>query len=216
MNWMRELERYKGLFVVLLFLLALMSIAQLSGLRDNLSLAFLRQTLSDHRWGGLLAFVLLFCLGNLAQIPGWIFLASAVLVLGQGVGGWVTYISAVTSCAVTFLTVGFMGGAALRQFDNKVVNRLLDQLQAHPVRNIVMLRTIFQSLPALNYSLALCWVCHCRLRSIACCLITSRLLFGPLATTELAGSLRGCVERSTVTKTRLQQQCGAHVCRCKR
>ena len=155
MNWMRELERYKGLFVVLLFLLALMSIAQLSGLRDNLSLAFLRQTLSDHRWGGLLAFVLLFCLGNLAQIPGWIFLASAVLVLGQGVGGWVTYISAVTSCAVTFLTVGFMGGAALRQFDNKVVNRLLDQLQAHPVRNIVMLRTIFHTLPALNYSLAL-------------------------------------------------------------
>ena len=155
MNWMRVLERYKGLFVVLLFLLALLAIAQLTGLRDNVSPAFLRQTLSGHQWGGLLAFVLLFCLGNLAQIPGWIFLASAVLVLGRSVGGLVTYISAVTSCAITFWTVGFMGGAALRRFDNKVATRLLDQLQAHPVRNIVILRTIFQTLPALNYTLAL-------------------------------------------------------------
>ena len=155
MNWMRVLGRYKGLFVVLLFLLALLAIAQLTGLRDNVSPAFLRQTLSGHQWGGLLAFVLLFCLGNLAQIPGWIFLASAVLVLGRSVGGLVTYISAVTSCAITFWTVGFMGGAALRRFDNKVATRLLDQLQAHPVRNIVILRTIFQTLPALNYTLAL-------------------------------------------------------------
>ena len=155
MNWMRVLERYKGLFVVLLFLLVLLAIAQLTGLRDNVNPAFLRQTLSGHQWGGLLAFVLLFCLGNLAQIPGWIFLASAVLVLGRSVGGLVTYISAVTSCAITFWTVGFMGGAALRRFDNKVATRLLDQLQAHPVRNIVILRTIFQTLPALNYTLAL-------------------------------------------------------------
>ena len=155
MNWMRVLGRYKGLFVVLLFLLVLLAIAQLTGLQDKVSPAFLRQTLADHRWGGLLAFVLLFCLGNLVQIPGWIFLASAVLVLGRGAGGLVTYLSAVTSCAITFLTVGFMGGAALRQFDNKIATRLLDQLQAHPVRNIVILRTIFQTLPALNYTLAL-------------------------------------------------------------
>ena len=99
--------------------------------------------------------MLLFCLGNLAQVPGWIFLASAVLVFGRSVGGMVTYISAVTSCAITFLTVRFMGGAALCQFDNRLATRLLDQLQAHPVRNIIVLRTIFQTLPALNFTLAL-------------------------------------------------------------
>lgn len=155
MNWMRVLGRYRGLLVVCCFGLALLTIAQLTGMRDSVSLAFLRQTLSEHRWGGLLAFVLLFCLGNLAQIPGWIFLASAVLVFGRGAGGMVTYISAVTSCAITFLTVRFMGGAALCQFDNKLATRLLDQLQAHPVRNIIVLRTIFQTLPALNFTLAL-------------------------------------------------------------
>ena len=155
MYWKNHFERYKGLLVVLLFVLTLMILAQLTGLRENFSLAFLRQTLSDHRWSGLLAFVLLFCLGNLAQVPGWIFLASAVLVFGQLLGGLITYVAAVTSCVVTFMAVGWMGGAALRRFDNRFALRLLDRLHTHPVRNIVLLRTVFQTLPALNYTLAL-------------------------------------------------------------
>lgn len=155
MDGTRFLRRYKGLLLVMMFLLVVVSIAQTTGWRETVSLGYLRQTLSEHQWSGLLTFMLLFSLGNLVQIPGWIFLVAAVLVLGRGIGGVVTYVSAVTSCAVTFLAVGFMGGDALRQIDSKVATRLLDHLHAHPVRNIVILRTLFQTLPALNYSLAL-------------------------------------------------------------
>ena len=45
MNWMRVLGRYKGLLVVCCFGLALLVIAQMTGMRDSVSLAFLRQTL---------------------------------------------------------------------------------------------------------------------------------------------------------------------------
>lgn len=155
MDLKRFLERYGRFLAVSLFLLALMVIVQLTGLRENLSLDYLRQTLLANRLGGLALFVLFFTLGNLVQIPGWIFLASAVFVLGRTAGGIVTYIAAVTSCAVTFATIAFIGGDAIRQLNNRLANKLLQHLQAHPVRNIAILRTLFQTLPALNYALAL-------------------------------------------------------------
>jgi uncharacterized membrane protein YdjX (TVP38/TMEM64 family) len=37
----------------------------------------------------------------------------------------------------------------------KFATRLLSELDAHPVRNIVLLRTLFQTVPVLNYALAM-------------------------------------------------------------
>ena len=44
----------------------------------------------QHQISGLLMFVLLFSLGNLVQIPGWLFLAAAVLLYLQPASrrGW--------------------------------------------------------------------------------------------------------------------------------
>lgn len=147
--------RYRRVVLVLLFLLVLLGLVQWSGLRQNFSLAFLRQTLSERRWQGLALFVLLFSIGNLVQVPGWIFLASAVLVLGQWAGGLVTYLAASISCAVTFLSVRWVGGDAVQQMHSPLARRLVSQLQAHPIRNVIVLRTLFQTLAALNCTLAL-------------------------------------------------------------
>jgi hypothetical protein len=51
----------------------LLAVFQFSGLRDNFSLAFLHQKFLDNEASGLLIFIALFALGNLIQIPGWIF-----------------------------------------------------------------------------------------------------------------------------------------------
>jgi uncharacterized membrane protein YdjX (TVP38/TMEM64 family) len=151
MFWMR----YQRLILLLLFLALLLALLQWSGLRQNFSLEALRQQLSASHWRGLSIFVLLFILGNLVHLPGWIFLAAAVLVLGKLEGGLVTYVAASLSCAITFWTVRWVGGDAFRHLPGKLATRLLAQLNAHPLRNIVILRTIFQTLPALNYALAL-------------------------------------------------------------
>lgn len=155
MDLKRFLERYGRFLAVSIFLLTLLVMVQMTGLREHFSLDYLRQALLANRLGGLVLFVLLFTLGNLVQIPGWIFLAAAVLVLGRTAGGLVTYLAAVISCAVTFVTIALIGGDAIRQWDNRLANKLLQHLQAHPVRNIALLRTLFQTLPALNYALAL-------------------------------------------------------------
>jgi uncharacterized membrane protein YdjX (TVP38/TMEM64 family) len=149
------MHQYKRLLAVVLFLALLFAVFELSGLRDHLSLGFLQHTIQQHRIGGLLIFVLLFSLGNLIQIPGWVFLAAAVLALGRTTGGIATYIAASFSCAITFLAIRFVGGDALRQLDNKIAIGLLRRLDEHPLKNIVLLRTLFQTAPALNYALAL-------------------------------------------------------------
>jgi uncharacterized membrane protein YdjX (TVP38/TMEM64 family) len=149
------LSRYWRLSGVLLFLGAAFAIVELSGLRDHLTLAYLRQTILAHEVGGLFIFVVLFSLGNLVHIPGWIFLASAVVALGPFWGGVATYIGAVISCAVTFLSIRFLGGDALREMKNKLAMRIFHQLDTRPITSVALLRIFFQTIPTLNYALAL-------------------------------------------------------------
>ncbi|WP_313950903.1 VTT domain-containing protein [Accumulibacter sp.] len=146
---------YARLLAVALFLGVLFATFELSGLRDHFSLAYLHDSFLENKLSGLLIFVLLFSLGNLIQIPGWIFLAAAVLALGRVSGGVVTYFAASVSCALTFLSIRLVGGDALRQLKSRIAIRLLAQLDARPIRSIVVLRMLFQTVPALNYALAM-------------------------------------------------------------
>jgi uncharacterized membrane protein YdjX (TVP38/TMEM64 family) len=147
--------RYRRLLGVAAFLLLLWGIFFATGWRNHLNLRYLQDTLAAHQYTGLLVFVLLFTIGNLVQIPGWIFLAAAVLALGQWVGGLATYLAACTSCIVTFVLIRGLGGNALQQLENKTVIKVLKRLHTHPLQSIVVSRVVFQTLPALNYALAM-------------------------------------------------------------
>jgi uncharacterized membrane protein YdjX (TVP38/TMEM64 family) len=139
-----------GLFIGLLFVAS-----ELAGLRQNFSLEFLQQQILAHKLGGLVLFVLLFALGNLIQIPGWLFLAAAVLALGRLWGGLVTYLAASLACVSTFLLVRLLGGDALRQLPGRLAGRIFRQLDDRPLTSVVLLRLLFQTMPAVNCALAL-------------------------------------------------------------
>ena len=149
------MNKYRRLILVLVFLLILFLIAELTGLRDHFTLQLLREKLSANLLTGLLIFIALFAIGNLLHIPGLVFLAAAVFALGRVSGGIATYIAAIASSASTFLLISYLGGAALRQINNTIAFRLLAHLDAHPIRNVALLRIIFQTMPAVNYALAL-------------------------------------------------------------
>jgi uncharacterized membrane protein YdjX (TVP38/TMEM64 family) len=143
------------ILAVVSLLALLFAIFKLSGLREHFSLAFLQQKISENRISGLIIFVLIFSLGNLIQIPGWIFLAAAVLTLGKTWGAAATYAAAIISCSITFFTIRFVGGNALRQIKNRIAIKLLEKLHSHPISSIFLLRLLFQTIPALNYALAM-------------------------------------------------------------
>lgn len=149
------LLKYRRLIAVVLFLAILFAAFRLTGLNEHFTLAALQQRILANRVEGLLVFVLLFALGNLIQIPGWLFLAAAVLTLGRDLGGIATYVAASISCVATFLIIRFVGGDALRQLDNRLANYLLGRLDFRPIASIVLLRMAFQTVPALNYALAM-------------------------------------------------------------
>lgn len=150
-----RLWRQRRLLAVILFFAVLFAVAELSGLREHFSLGYLRSQLETHLVTGLVIYALLFALGNLIQIPGWLFLAAAVLALGRTWGGVATYGAACISCCVTYSTVRFLGGDALRRLESPLAQRLLARLDAHPLSSIILLRLVFQTLPALNVALAL-------------------------------------------------------------
>jgi uncharacterized membrane protein YdjX (TVP38/TMEM64 family) len=149
------MRKYQRMIFVLIFLAMIFLLAELTGLREHFTLLFIREKLSDNLFTGMLIFTALFSIGNFLHIPGLVFLAAAVLGLGEFSGGIATYIAATVSCTCSFLLINFLGKDAFRQIDNRTANRLLDHLHANPIRNIVLLRTLFQTLPALNYALAL-------------------------------------------------------------
>ncbi|MFZ6047834.1 VTT domain-containing protein [Pseudomonas sp. CR3202] len=149
------MRKYRRLLLVVLFLGLLLAAFQLSGLREHLSLEYLHDILLAHKGWGLVLFALLFALGNLIQVPGWIFLAAAVLALGRVWGGLATYLAATFSCCCTFVVIRVLGGSALRELDNRLARRIIAHLDEHPVAVVTLLRVLFQTVPALNYALSL-------------------------------------------------------------
>lgn len=152
---MKFIQQHSRLVCVVLFLLLLLLIFQLSGIRSGFTLTFIREQLSQHAYAGFFIFVLLFSFGNLIHIPGLVFLAAAVLTLGQVVGGLVTFLAAFVSCAVTFFLIRYLGGNALRKVNNRLMEAVLSRLDDHPFQSVLVARILFQTAPMLNYALAL-------------------------------------------------------------
>ena len=73
--------------LVLAFQLCLLVAAKVSGLADGLNRHTVRQWVQDSGAVGLLTFPLLFAAAELANIPGILFVAAAVLAYGALVGG---------------------------------------------------------------------------------------------------------------------------------
>ena len=143
------------LWAALAFTGLLLLLVELAGLRSNFNLTAVREAFQAHQVLGLVLFVALFSLGNLIHVPGLIFLAAAVLSLGKVGGGLVTYVAASVSCMVTFGVFRWIGGDALVQLRSPWARKSLKSLHARPVRTIIILRTVMQTLPALNITLAM-------------------------------------------------------------
>lgn len=146
---------WRRLAAVLLLLVLLWAVVEFTGLRARINPQSLREGFAAHGAWGFMAFAALFALGNLIQLPGWFFLAAAVLALGPVWGALTTLSAALLSCSVTFFVVRAFGASALRELPGPLARRLFSRLDAHPVRSVALLRLLFQTVPALNYALAL-------------------------------------------------------------
>ena len=104
---------------------------------------------------GVVAFVGLFVVGELAHVPGWVFIGASILAYGRVAGGLVGYAGALVAIAVAFFVVRMIGGQALATIRRPFVARMLARVDEQPIRTVAVLRIFLVMTPALTYALAL-------------------------------------------------------------
>ena len=145
----------KKLLYIIGFFAVLFLAVETTGLRSSLSPDQIKALFWQHQVGGIFLFCLAFSLGNLLYVPGWVFLVGAVFALGKEWGGVATFTAAVSSSVISFLLIRAVGGNALRSLNHKWADKVFARLDQQPILSVTLLRLMFQTLPALNYALAL-------------------------------------------------------------
>jgi uncharacterized membrane protein YdjX (TVP38/TMEM64 family) len=105
-------------------------------------------------WGPIV-FVVVFCVGELVNVPGVIFVGAAVVAYGRLGGGALSFIGAVAAVSVSFVVVRGVGGKPLAAIRWPLAGRLLSRLDERPVLTVILLRLFLWMAPQLNYALAL-------------------------------------------------------------
>lgn len=147
--------RWWRLVLVAVILVGLFVLARATGLSANLSVERIRTvTAAAGPWGPM-AFVIIFCVGELVHVPGVVFVAAAVVAYGRPGGGVLAFVGALASVTLSFQVVRTIGGKPLGALRSSLARRILSQLEGHPVRTVFLLRLLLWMAPQLNYALAL-------------------------------------------------------------
>lgn len=148
--------KFFRVFLVVSFLIILFIVAELTGLRDKITITYIKDLFIRHKLIGSVLFVCLFALGNLLYIPSWIFLVGGVLAVGKWYACPLAFIGGMLSSVLSYFIVGFVGKDTLRVLEKyKYVKRFFEHLDDRPIRTIILLRVLFQTAPFLNYALIL-------------------------------------------------------------
>ncbi len=147
--------RWLRLVLLAMLLGALWLAVDRSGLRASLSEAGLRRLMADAGAPGIAAYFVAFALGQLAQLPGLMFVFAASIAYGPWLGFLLGYTGALIAVSISFGVVRGVGGRQLSGLRWAWVRRALAQLETRPVRTIALLRLVFILSPPLNYALAM-------------------------------------------------------------
>jgi uncharacterized membrane protein YdjX (TVP38/TMEM64 family) len=151
----QERKMNKRILAVPIFVMSLVLIAHLTGIRSQINLIYIKSLFDDQTFISTFGYILVFTIGNLIQVPGWLFLVAAVLTLGTVPGYLLTLSAAMVSTIVGFFLIRFIGKDSLEKVKFSWVKKIIKHTKESPIRNTVILRFIFQTAPPINYALAL-------------------------------------------------------------
>ncbi len=126
-----------------------------SGLTDNLDKDELRSMVLNAGPWGVLLFLALNCFGIFVYVPGFVFVAGAVLIYGIWVGMVMAYLGGLLAISVSFGIARKVGGVPLVKVKSPRLRSLLSRLHQRPVVVMAILRVFMLASPALNTVLAL-------------------------------------------------------------
>jgi uncharacterized membrane protein YdjX (TVP38/TMEM64 family) len=148
-------RRWLRLAALAVMVVTLVVVAKVSGFTSHLGTEEIRARIAAAGWWGPVAFIAAFSLGELAHVPGTVFVLAAVVAYGRVAGGALAFAGALISFSFSFTVVRSVGGQPLGAIRWAFVRRILSQLDDHPIRTVILLRTVLWMTPQVNYALAL-------------------------------------------------------------
>ena len=123
----------------------------------HLDSELISSTVRDLGAWALPAYVAVFVIGGLLQIPGVVFVVAAPLIFGPTFGFVVAYVGALSALSLTFLLVRFVRGRGSKPVSLPFAwaRRLLERAESRPFVSVVVLRLVFFLAPPLNVGLGL-------------------------------------------------------------
>lgn len=139
------------------FLLGVYAIGRASGFSEGLTVDGIRETMRTAGVAGFAVFVLIFCVGQLLYIPGFVFVMVSGLAYGPVWGSVASIIAATVSVAVSFFIVRTIGGQPLKniKIQRPFLQKPLDHLEERPIRSMIVIRLFLWAIPPVNYTLAM-------------------------------------------------------------
>lgn len=141
--------------VVAVVVAILWVIAWATGLLDLVDVETIRAVVRSAGAWGVVVFLVGFCLANLLQVPGTIFIVVGIVAFGDVTGSVLSWFGATLSVSTTFLVFRGLGGQALGELRHPWARRLIGGLERRPELTVALLRTFMQASPVLNAALAL-------------------------------------------------------------
>ena len=148
-------KRWLRVGLLIAFLVAVYAIARATGLDQMITREWIRDTMQNAGFIGFLIYIVVFTVGLLVQIPGFVFVAGAALAYGWFWSALASIVASSIGVIVSFIIVRKIGGQPLSEIKQPFVRKILDQLDTRPIRTIVITRFFLWSVPPLNYSLAM-------------------------------------------------------------
>ena len=112
------------------------------------------QVAASGPWG-FLVFVGIVVGANIVQVPAWIFVAAAGMLWPFAQAMAISYLALVLAASVTFEVFGRAGGDALRAIDKPWIQKVLQTIDAHPIRGVAILRCFLLITPPVTVALAM-------------------------------------------------------------
>tara|TARA_R110002072_G_scaffold13365_2_gene56011 strand:+ start:161 stop:673 length:513 start_codon:yes stop_codon:yes gene_type:complete len=132
-----------------------MYVGRHSSLSNYFTLEYLESSIRNAGAFGVFLFILMYTIGTLMNIPGFLFLFVGFLVY-KGINGiLVGYAASVIAVTIHFFFVRSMAGEALSEIKKPFIRRQMAKLTNAPIKTTVILRLIFYVSPPVNYALAL-------------------------------------------------------------
>lgn len=141
--------------LLVLGLVSLPIAARLFGVTEELSAARLRALVAAAGPLGPLAFFTLFVGAVVGQVPGIAFVLAAPALFHLPLAWLLCFGASNLAVMINFALVRRFGGQPLAELDRPRLRRLFDHLDAHPIRTVLLLRTITVMFPPVTSALAL-------------------------------------------------------------